>query len=84
MFGRRFSVSEGSNAFEMNYTDLDEQHIAEDYGLERVQRRINLMKQIRKPGYDLGFVLLMALVYLGILVAVIILRDYVFTPNESD
>lgn len=76
MFGRRFSVSEGSNAFDMKYTDLDEQQLSEDFGLERVQRRINMMKRLRKPAYDLGFVLFLACIYLGLLFAVIIVMDY--------
>ena len=82
MFGRRFSASEGSNAFFINYTDMSEQQLAEDYGLEKVQGRISLMKFLRKPAYDLGFVLFLAGVYLGLLLTTIILRDYLH--NEPD
>lgn len=78
MFGRKFSASEGSNAFYINYTDVSEQQIAEDFGLENVQKRISMMRLLRKPSYDLAFVLFLAFAYLGILFAAIILRDYVF------
>ena len=55
---------------------MDEQQLAEDYGLEKVQGRISLMSLLRKPAYDLGFVLFLACVYLGLLLAIIILKDY--------
>ena len=76
--GRRFSVSEGSNAFYMSYTDVTEQQLAEEHGNETIQKRITIMKLIRKPGYDLGITLLLACVYLGVMFAMIIMRDYVF------
>jgi hypothetical protein len=41
-----------------------------------------MMKWLRKPAYDLGFVLFVALIYLGLLVAVIIANDYV-TPSSN-
>ena len=66
----------------MNCTDVAEQQLVEDFGLEKVQARISLMRMLRKPQYDLAFVLFLACAYLGILFVMIVLRDYVY--NELD
>ena len=41
------------------------------------------MKFIRKPAYDLGFVLFPACVYLGILFAAIIVSDYLVDHDDK-